>query len=300
MRKKRYSLFIILAAIIWSTDGLLRRHLSALPPSYIVLIEYIIRLVIVLPFIPRFMPEFKKMTRKDWTIMIILGITSGVLAKTLYTAALGMVNDITYSVVSLLQQTQPIFAVILAVLILKERLTKRYGIFAIIALAAAYFLTFPHYMPTFISGSGELIASILALGAALAWGAGTVLSKLLLGKLSYAALSIMRFIIVVPVILILNIGLQQTYPLSAITSTQWSYLFLIALTSGTASFFLYYKGLQHTEVKISTFAEFAWPISAALFGYFLLGERLTAVQWIAGAVLLVNILALSFSSAKES
>ena len=300
MRKKKgYVFFIIFAAIIWSTDGLLRRHLSDLPPTFIVTIEYLIRFIIVLPLIPRFIPEFKKMTKKDWQVMIVLGIISGALGRMFYTAALGMVNDISYSVVSLLQQSQPLFAVGLAAIILKERLTKRYIGFAIIALVSAYFLTFPNYVPNFIGGNSELIAALLALAAALAWGTGTVLSKLLLGKLSYAALSVLRFIVVVPIALIINFSLKQGYPISAINPTQWFYLTVIALTSGIASFFLYYKGLQHVEVKISTFAEFAWPISAAILGYTLLGERLTSIQWIAGAVLLTDILILSLT-AKES
>jgi len=295
MRRKRYSILIILAAIIWSTDGLLRRHLSGLPPTLIVLLEYIIRLIIVIPWIPRFIPEFKKMTKKDWGVMITLGIVSGALGRILYTAALGMVDDISYSAVVLLQQTQPIFAVALAAIILKEKLTKRYALLGFIALVAAYFLTFPQYAPTFISGNGGLLAALLALGAAAAWGSGTVLSKIMLGKLSYAATAILRFIIVVPVVLILHLSLGQTYPLSAISPTDWFYLTALALTAGIASYLLYYKGLQHTEVKISTFAEFAWPISAALFGYFLLGERLTPVQWLAGGVLLIDILLLSLS-----
>jgi len=296
MDKKPYSVFIILAAIIWGFDGLLRRHLSGLPPTFIVLIEYLIRLVIVLPFIPKFIPEFKKLTKKDWGVMISLSVISGALGRILYTASLGMVGDISYSVVALLQQTQPIFAVILAAIILKERLTKRYGLFAVIAIVSAYFLTFPNFKPSFIGGNGELLAALLALGAAFAYGSGTVLSKIILGKISFAATAILRFIIVVPVALLLTFFLNQTYPIASINPIQWQYLFTIAITSGIISFFLYYKGLQHTEVKISTFSEFAWPITAALLGFTVLNERLTAIQWIAGAVLLVDILILSLAA----
>lgn len=296
MKKRIYPLFIILAAVIWSTDGLIRRYLSAIPASTIVLLEYIIRLIIISPFIVKFVPEFKKLTKKDWMIVATLGITSGALGRIMYTAALGQVNNISYSVVSLLQQTQPLFAVLFAIIILKERISFRYACLAIIALIAAYFLAFPNYFPTFIGNKGEVVAAGLALGAAFVWGFGTVLSKMLLGKLSYAALSILRFIIVVPVAFLIHLGIRHPYPISAITPTQWFYLTAIALTSGIASFFLYYKGLQHTEVKISTFSEFAWPLSAVFFGYILLGDRLTSIQLIAAAILLVDILVLSFTT----
>lgn len=295
MKKKGYAIFIIIAAIIWSTDGLLRRHLHEIPSTIVVLLEYVIRLIIISPFIARFIPEYKKMTKKDWLIMIVLGITSGAIGRVLYTAALARIQDITYSVVALLQQTQPIFAVLLAVIIIKEKLNKRYIVLGVIALISAYFLTFPNLKPNFTSGNGELVAALLALGAAFVWALGTVLSKILLKKLSYAATAILRFIIVVPVVLVLNLSLNQTYPLSMITHTQWLYLVIIALTSGIASFMFYYKGLKHTEVKISTFAEFAWPLSAAIFGYFLLHERLTSIQAVAGVILLIDVYLLTLT-----
>jgi drug/metabolite transporter, DME family len=299
MKKKGYVFFIIVAAILWSTDGLLRRHLHEIPSTSIVLIENIIRLIILSPFISRFIPEFKKMNKKDWIVMITLGVTSGALGSVLYTSALAQVQNISYSVVALLQQTQPIFAVLLAVILLKEKISKRYMLFGSIALISAYFLTFPELKPSFISGNGELIAALLALGAAFVWGFGTVLSKIMLKKLSYAALVILRFTVTVPVVFALNIGLKESYPISLINGTQWFYLIVIAIISGIVSFALYYKGLQHTEVKVSTFAEFAWPLSAALLGYFVLNETLTLTQWIAGAILLIDIYFLS-STPKKS
>jgi len=188
---------------------------------------------------------------------------------------------------------------LLAVILLKEKISKRYMLFGSIALISAYFLTFPELKPSFISGNGELIAALLALGAAFVWGFGTVLSKIMLKKLSYAALVILRFTVTVPVVFALNIGLKESYPISLINGTQWFYLIVIAIISGIVSFALYYKGLQHTEVKVSTFAEFAWPLSAALLGYFVLNETLTLTQWIAGAILLIDIYFLS-STPKKS
>lgn len=295
MKKNGYVIFIIIAAVIWSTDGLLRRHLHAIPSPLIVLLENVIRVIIISPFISRFIPEFKKMNRRDWTVMITLGVTSGALGSILYTAALARVQDITYSVVALLQQTQPIFAILLAVILLKEKVSKRYLLLGAVALISAYFLTFPNYKPQFLHGKGELTAALLALGAAFVWGLGTVLSKIMLKKLSYAALAILRFLITIPVAFVLCLSLNQTYPLSMINSTQWFYLIVIALTSGIISFALYYKGLQYTEVKVSTFAEFAWPLSAAILGYFVLSEKLTLIQWLAGAILLIDVYLLSLT-----
>lgn len=297
--KKGYVFLIIIAAILWSIDGLLRRSLYLIPPITVVFLEHIFRLIILLPFARRFLPEYKKLTRRDWLIIIAIGVVSGAIATSMYTAALAQVNHISYSVVALLQQTQPVFVVLLAFFILKEKVTPRYLAFAVIALISAYFLTFPQYKPTFVGGSGELIAAILAVGAAFSWGAGTVLSKLILAKISYVALVIVRFAVVIPVTLIMMLFSGQTYPLFAITSAQWFNLLIIAFFSGSVGFVIYYKGLQHTEAKVATFAEFAWPLSAALIGYFFLHEHLSLVQMLAGAILLLDILTLSLTAKEQ-
>jgi len=135
--------------------------------------------------LPRVIHEYKKMTKKDWLVMLTITVFASVLGTIFYTAALGKVNYINYSVVVLLQQTQPIFAIALAGLLLKEALTKKYLIQAVIGLAAAYFLAFPSLRPNVLGLSGETSAAMLAMGAAIAWGSATVLGKLILKTLSF-------------------------------------------------------------------------------------------------------------------
>ena len=294
--KKFSPLLIVFAAILWSLDGLLRRQLYSLPPATLVLLEHIIGVLIVLPLFPKVWHEYKKMTKKDWLIIFIITIFASVLGTIFYTAALAKVNYIGYSVVVLLQQTQPIFAIALAVILLKEKLTKRYIALAGIGLTSAYFLAFPQFKPSLIGQSGELSAAILAIGAAVFWGSGTVLGKLILKTLSFQAAAILRFTLAIPIAFLASILLNQTFPLSAVTPTQWLYLLGIALSSGMVAFLIYYKGLKHTQAKIATFAELTWPVSAAIIGYIFLKEKLTFIQTIAGVILLVDILILSLKT----
>lgn len=300
MAKKRgYVFLIILAAVFWSVDALVRRHLSAIPSSIIVMIEHAISAAIALPWLARFLPEYKKMNFKDWLVALFIAVIGGGLAYTMYTEALSRVENISYSVVALLQQTQPIFAVFLAVILLKEKINKLYSLLAFIALAAAYFLAFPEYLPAFLGDGKDLEAALLAFGAAAFWGASTTLGKVLLKKISFAALALLRFMIVIPTAFVISLITRQSYPLSAITSTQWSYLGILAIFSGIISFVIYYKGLQHTEAKVATFAELTWPLGAAGIGYLFLGERLTLMQLVAALILLGDIMVLSFTAKEE-
>ena len=291
---KRWSPFLImLAAILWSADGVLRRQLYALPPATVVMLEHAFGVLIALPFLPRVIHEYKKMTKKDWLVMLTITVFASVLGTIFYTAALGKVNYINYSVVVLLQQTQPIFAIALAGLLLKEALTKKYLIQAVIGLAAAYFLAFPSLRPNVLGLSGETSAAMLAMGAAIAWGSATVLGKLILKTLSFKAAAILRFALAIPIAYLVAVLSGQTYPLSAVTTSQWLSLLGIALSSGMVAFLIYYKGLSGTPAKVSTLVELTWPVSAAFIGLLFFKEVLTPVQLVAGVVLLADIVTLS-------
>ena len=257
----------MLAAILWSADGVLRRQLYALPPATVVMLEHAFGVLIALPFLPKVIHEYKKMTKKDWLVMLTITVFASVLGTIFYTAALGKVNYINYSVVVLLQQTQPIFAIALAGLLLKEALTKKYLIQAVIGLAAAYFLAFPSLRPNVLGLSGETSAAMLAMGAAIAWGSATVLGKLILKTLSFKAAAILRFALAIPIAYLVAVLSGQTYPLSAVTTSQWLSLLGIALSSGMVAFLIYYKGLSGTPAKVSTLVELTWPVSAAFIGF---------------------------------
>ncbi|MFC1627039.1 DMT family transporter [Patescibacteria group bacterium] len=299
MRKKYYAFLVALAAIMWSLGALLRRQLYSIPPATIVLYEHIISFLLVAPWFPKFFKEYKKMNKKDWGVMLLIALVGGTLGTFFFTSALVMVENISYSLVVLLQQTQPIFAVILAVLLLKEKINKKFSLLAIIGLTAAYFLTFPDYKPVILGNGEELKAAGLALAAAASWGATTVFGRIMIKKLSYIALASLRFLIVIPSVFILSLILNQTYPITAITASQWWQMIAIAFVARTASIVIYYKGLQYTEAKVATFAELTNPVGAIIIGYFFLNEKLTSIQWLSAFVLLAAIVVLSTTSPKQ-
>ena len=85
------------------------------------------------------------------------------------------------------------------------------------------------------------------------------------------------------------------------TSTDWLFIFVIALTSGVFSLFLYYYGLQFTRASIATLAELGFPLAAVFVNaYFIPNAQgtgpyfgLFAGQWIGTAILLGALYMLS-------
>ena len=133
--KKSYagSILIIIAALLWAVDGVIRRNLYTLPPITIIFFEHLIGLIILSPFVFKYILATKP-TRREWWLIVLIAILSGLFGTLWFTTALGKIGYITVSVVFLLQKLQPIFAITTARIFLKEQMDKRYIKWAIIAI----------------------------------------------------------------------------------------------------------------------------------------------------------------------
>lgn len=287
----RGSLAVVAAAILWSLDGLLRRQLYTLPASVVVFWEHLLGFLILLPVLIVSIRQFKSLTRKQWISILLVSGLSGAFGTYFYTSALAHVQYIPYSVVVLLQQLQPLFAIAAGALLLREPITKRFGIYAVIALVAAYFVSFPDLRVHWETGEGTLAAALLAVCAAACWGSSTAFSKYTLKGTSFVHTTAARFAFTPIFALMLTLALGHGESLGAVTTLQWKYLLGITCSTGLVALGIYYYGLQKILASRSTILELAWPISAAVIGYGVLGERMTTTQWVGSIVLLATMYA---------
>lgn len=278
-------LFVIIAALLWSFDGILRRGLYTLPPTVVVFYEHLLGILILLFFVTKWFPDLKKMTKKEWIAITLVSLFSGALGTIFYTAALGKVNYIQFSVVVLLQQLQPIWAISAAAILLKEKITKRFLLWALLALISAYFITFKDLTLNLSTGSGTAIAGALALGAGILWGSSTAISKYVLNKVSFLTATALRFLIA-PIFAILFIaGNNQIPVLFTLTQPQWISLLLITLSTGMVALAIYYFGLKKTPARVTTICELVWPASAIFIDYFYFHKGLSPTQILGVALL---------------
>lgn len=280
-------LFVIIAAILWSFDGLLRINLYSLPPAVIVFYEHLFGAVVLLFFAKVWLNDLRKMTRKQWIAIAIVALFSGALGTMLYTAALAKIQYTQYSVVVLLQQQlQPIWAIGTAAILLKERVTKSFLLWAAVALVAAYFISFKDLTVNFSTGKETVIAGMLALTAGLLWGSSTAISKYVLNKVSFITGTTLRFFLAPIFALIIIFVMNQGNALTAITMSQWQTILLITFSTGMVALGFYYYGLKKTPARITTLCELVWPASAILIDYFVFHKTLSPTQ-IFGVILLL-------------
>lgn len=180
----------------------------------------------------------------------------------------------------------PLFTAVLARLFLGERQTPT----TLVAMAGA------------IAGTALLVGGVpqtstpaeLAIGAALALGAGFCYSLVLLGSRAVAAhyhpLQPIAFAFSLGAVLLLPAaiagGLVASYSLPA-----WGLLLYLGLVPTALAYWLYLRGLRGVPATTAAIITLLEPLGSALLAVLFLGERLSA-GGLAGAALLLASMAL--------
>ena len=281
-------LAIIFAALLWSADALLRQSLYTISPLLVITLEHGIGALIFLPILKKFWPEIKKLRQAGWISILWISLLGGICGTYFYTKALSYVGYIDLSVVVLLQKFQPVFAMSLAAIILKEKLSKRYITLAMVAIIGGYFITFGNNsFPNWDDNS--LIAALFALLAAFCWGSSTAIGKKAMIGLHYSAVTGLRLsitaIISFLIILFFNIEILAT----DISVNQWKAIIIIVLSTGTVALFIYYYGLNQLPASHTTLFELFWPLSAVIIDWVKNGEPLSMIQMLGAMMLLSSV-----------
>jgi len=283
-------LFIIIAAILWGVDGIvLRPELYTLPVALVVFLESSIVAIYLSPILFKNLAILKTLKTKDWIAFIGVAIFGGAIGIMSITKALFYVNFVNLSIVILIQKLQPLFALSLAAIILKERLPGRFFYWATLAIFGAYLMTFGFNLPAISSDNKNLLAAMYALFAAFSFGFSTVLSKRALRNVSFEMGTYLRFGISSIIMLIIVMSLSEFSSISNISNNQWLIFLIIAFTTGGPAIFLYYYGLKKITASTTTILEMAFPLTAVILEYILHGNILNAIQWIGVLILIYSI-----------
>jgi len=284
------ALAVVIAALLWSLDGtFLRPHLASVSPTLVVFLEHTLGFIILLPFLFIYKSELKKITKKQWGTIFWVALFGGALGTTFFTKALFLTGFVDISVVILLQKFQPIFAILLSAIILRERFPLKFYIYAFLALIGGYFVTFKD--PSSINfGNATTMMAIFSLLAAFSWGSSTTFGKYSLKNINYGLLTALRFGFTIIIMFIPAIKYFST--LSFVEPSVWRTLTIIVFTSGAVAMYLYYYGLKKIPASLATLCELAWPFSAIIFDYFF-NHNVLSITQIVGAIVLVTTVTLA-------
>ncbi len=286
---------VAISAMLWGVDGILfTPQLYNLNTAFVVFVIHLFPFLLMNLFFFREYRLLRTMSRSDLLYFTLIALFGGALGTLAIVKSLFLLHFNNLSVVVLLQKLQPVFAVILARLILKEKIQRHFALWAGIALVAGYFLTFGWALPDFSTeGITTLYAALLSLLAAFSFGSSTVFSKKILGNYSFVSSTFFRYGFTTLIMLLIVLFTGHLGDFSQITSRNWLFIALIGLTTGSGAIFLYYYGLRNVRASLSTFLELMYPITAVVLDYFVNKTVYSPVQWTAAFVMLFAIVMLN-------
>ena len=295
------ALAVAFSAMLWGVDGiLLTPQLYTLDTSFVVFLLHLFPFVLMNLFFFREYRHLKTMTRSDLLFFLLVALFGGALGTLAIVKSLFLLNFNNLSVIVLLQKLQPVFAILLARIILKERMKKDFALWASIALIAGYFMTFGWNLPDFsTNGITTVYAALLSLLAAFSFGSSTVFSKKILGNYSFVTSTFFRYGFTTLIMLVIVLVGGHLFDFALVTQRNWLFVVLIGLTTGSGAIFLYYYGLRNVKASISTFLELLYPITAVVLDYFVNNTKYSPVQWITACVMLFSIVMLNVNSKKS-
>lgn len=293
------AIVIGISATFWGFDGIvLTPRLYNLPVPFVVFVLHFIPFLLMNFFLFKKYKNIKTLNRTELFSLFMVALFGGSIGTLAIVKALFLVNFQSLSIVVLLQKLQPIFAISLAALFLKEKVRRNFVLWAILALVAGHFLTFGTSLPHFQEDKNTIYASLLAILAAFSFGSSTVFSKKLLGKLDFITATFFRYGLtaLMMFIVVLSMGLLPEF--KNMSSNNWLIVGIISVTTGSGAIFLYYYGLKNVKAIIATIMELFFPMSAILFDYFFNGHILSPVQWLSAAIMIFAIINLNADNTK--
>jgi len=294
-------LSISIAAILWGLDGVvLTPGLRSLDTGFVVAALHLIPFIIMNLFLFRAYKTARYFTTDQWINLVLVAALGGAAGTLFIVKALFLLEFKPLTVVVLLQKLQPVFAITLAAIVLKEKTNRNFILWASVAIIAGYTLTFGLALPDFSGGDNSLVASVYALLAAAAFGSSTVFSKRAVQTMSFHTATFFRYGLTAAIMTIYVLFSGTFTDVAHVTPRQWGIFLIIAFTTGSGAIFLYYSGLIRVKAMVATMCELFFPLSAILFDYLVNGAVLKPIQWISAIVMIGAIVKLTITNQSEA
>ena len=223
-------------------------------------------------------PCLKKLKKKDWLLLAIIGLVGGSIPFLLFFKGLSMT---TAASGAFIHKTMFIYVVILAAVFLKEKIPSRLFITgALLLMGNLYFLKF---LPVSFQ-----MGDLLVLAATLFWAVENIISKHALKTLSPRIVAFGRMgigSIFIAIFLFFTGGLSAIPTLSTL---HWQWVFISgAILFGYVT--TWYTGLKYVNVSTATVILLLGSPITSLLAFIFQGQSFTVHQLIGAGLLIFGV-----------
>lgn len=287
-------IFLIMgASLIWAVDTLIRYPLlrAGISAERIVFTEHLLLTMCFIPVLYKGREKIWQAKISEAFYFLIIGGLGSAIATLAFTKAFTFINP---SLVILLQKLQPIVAITLAWVFLKEPIHKKFLWWAALCLVGGIMISHKDVFPglskmdfsySFLNKK-SLVGYGLTIVAIVGWGAATVFGKKLSlngfkakeimgGRFFFGFLTLLPFV-------------YYTEVVFDFVPETWGKIALMVVLSGLLGMYLYYRGLKLIPARLCALAEMFFPFCAVAVNWIFLDARLDPVQLGGGVLLLLG------------
>ncbi|MDF2524608.1 MAG: EamA family transporter [Clostridiales bacterium] len=288
-RLKGY-LYVMITMSAWGSTYVVSKFiLGSVPPFTLLLLRYMVAAVVL--YIIMMKKGISKVERQDYKYIIFIGFVGYFIGVGAQFVGTQLSNA---SMASLINSTNPIFIILFAIPILKEKVT----ISKIISIAAA--VIGAYIIIGGVQGGSMLIGIIACIIATATWSLMSVVSKRATEK--YNALTVTTYSIMVAILFTFPISIYEmaTIPdlnlLEPVVILSALYLGLICTA---LAFVLWSKSLSMMEAGICSLFYPVQPMVSVLLGWLFLKEKMNSSFFIGAMLIIAGVMFSILGGKKE-
>jgi drug/metabolite transporter (DMT)-like permease len=284
-QKKTY-LALVLITILWGNSFIAMKHaVQFLTPVELTILRFIpVAVAFAALLLPTRRVSFWAMVRKEWPILILLGLTGAVAYNIFVMTGSQRIAAGTTSLI--VPSLNPVLTFILSIIFLKERPTVKkvtglilasFGLYIIVRYASGERIDFSY-----------LLYVLVTMLAPLCFAIYTILGKPLVAR--YPPLQVTggaMMAAVIPLLFLIDGDLIAKLP--TLPATVWLSIAFLSFLCTVFAFVVWFWALQKMEASQASSFTYLVPLFGVSFSQVLLGESITLALIIGGAILLVGV-----------
>lgn len=249
--------------------------------------------MIIFWVISLFTPK-EKIDRKDWGRIALGGLFGVALNQTLFFNGLVLTTPVN---AALIMTSNPIFVLIVATFMLREKLSARKIGGILLGLAGAVFLIKLQEVKK--DAPNPSLGNLLVLINALSYGMYLIVIKPIMAK--YNPITVVKWVFTVGTVLVLPFGFNQFLELdSSMPLEAWSRIAYVVLFTTFLAYLFNIFALKNVNASVVSSFIYLQPITTAILSFLFIGETLNWIQMLCGLTIFVGVYLVSFSGKKAS
>lgn len=284
----------LFVTILWSTSWILiKEGLKELPPLIFAGLRYLIAffILLVVYFRTPNKTDLEKITKKDWWLLIVLGLVFYTVTQGLQFLGLLYLPAITFS---LLLNFTALLVAILSMIFLKEKLTGWQWIGILVFLSGVLVYFYPLVLPT-----GLVIGLLIGTATVFSNSISSIVGRFINRRKTLDSLTVTVVSMGIGSVFLLAIGLvtEEWVPLSL---ANWGNIFLLAIVNTAFAFTLWNHTLRTLSATESSLINNTMLIQIAILAWLFLGEQPSVTEWVGMAVVAVGVSIVTLKGQKEN